>query len=259
MAPANPNDPAQPARATPAKAKPAKTSPAKAKRPPARPNRGPARASRAGARRRFPIVPVVLGIVGLLALVAVVATGGDDGGGEVAGLEQTRPVSVEGDPLARYRAGGADPAVGTAAPEVQGATFDGTPVAITADGRPKVLVFLAHWCPHCQREVPVLAGWLAGNGPPGDVDIYGVATSTSSERPNYPPSEWLREEGFTVPTLADDGQGSAAVAFGLSSFPYYVVLDGDHQVLARGSGELSIEQWESLVDLARTGAAEPAA
>jgi thiol-disulfide isomerase/thioredoxin len=194
----------------------------------------------------------------ILALVAVLLSdgAGDDKGSDPvpAGVEQTRPVAVEGDVLPP-RAEGDDPAIGSVAPAVDGASFDGTPVTIGDDGRPKVLVFLAHWCPHCQRTVPFLADWFEANGLPDDVDVYGVATSTSSDRPNYPPSTWLTREGWTPPTLADDDSSTAAQAYGLTSFPFFVVIGADGQVVARGSGELGAPQWEALLDAARSGQA----
>ena len=202
--------------------------------------------------RRPPVIPIALGVVVLIALIAILATsmsGGGDGGGNTNDVQQTRPVAVAGEALVRLGEG-EDQAVGASAPELDGASFTGTAVSIENDGRPKVLVFLAHWCPHCQREVPVLADWLAENAP-DDVDIYGVATATTPDRPNFPPSSWLARERFDVPTLADDERGTAAVAFGLSAFPYFVAVDAEHRVVARTTGELTVAQWESLLDMAR--------
>lgn len=203
--------------------------------------------------RRFPIVPLVIAavaVLGVIALAVAMATGGGEAGDEVPGLEQTQPVTVEGEGLPPHGEG-TDPAVGQPAPTLEGRSFDGSPLTVGDDGRPKVLVFLAHWCPHCQAEVPRLADWLAENGLPSDVDVYAIATATDPRRPNYPPSAWLEREGFTVPTLADDEQGTAAEAFGLSSFPFFVAVDADGQVVARASGELTMEQWEDLLDQAR--------
>ena len=42
--------------------------------------------------------------------------------------------------------------------------------------------------------------------------------------------------------------------YGLSSYPYYVVLDGQNRVVARNSGELTVEQWEQMIGVARSGA-----
>jgi thiol-disulfide isomerase/thioredoxin len=222
--------------------------------PPAKPKRPTPARKAPSPRRRLPVIPIAVGVVALLAVIAaLVSLGGndnDDSGGRANDLEQTRPVTVAGHPLAPHGEG-EDATVGDAAPELEGARFDGTRLRIGADGRPKVLVFLAHWCPHCQREVPVLADWLAENGAPDDVDIYGIATGTTPDRPNFAPSAWLDREQFSPPTLADDNDGSAAQAFGLSAFPFSVAIDADNRVAARGSGELTVAQWEAFLDQAR--------
>src|SRR5690606_30424345 len=100
-------------------------------------------------------------------------------------------------------------------------------------------------------EVPKIVDWIDENGAPEDVDVYGIATGTSEDRPNYPPSRWLDREGWDLPTLADTADGDVANAFGLSGFPFFVALDADHQVVMRGSGELSTEQWEALLQTTR--------
>jgi hypothetical protein len=83
-------------------------------------------------------------VVALVAfLVASMSTGGDE---SAEGIQETAAVTITGDPLPRFPDGqAADPAAGLAMPEVEGESFDGTPVTITNDGRAKVLIFLAHW------------------------------------------------------------------------------------------------------------------
>ena len=124
-------------------------------------------------------------------------------------------------------------------------------MAIVNDARPKVVLFVAHWCPHCRREVPALAKRLSTNGEPPGVDLYTVATGTTPDRSNYPPSAWLEREGWTVTTMADDNNGRVADAFGLSAYPFFVAIDNSGKVVARASGELSIPSFERLLDLAR--------
>ena len=80
----------------------------------------------------------------VLTAMALLAAACGDGGG-ASGLEQSRPVAITGTPLPQFPDVGADPAVGMTMPELAGASFDGTPVTITNDGRPKVLLFLTHW------------------------------------------------------------------------------------------------------------------
>jgi thiol-disulfide isomerase/thioredoxin len=194
-------------------------------------------------------VPVVLVAVAVLGVVAVVASrGGSDGAAD--GVEQTRPVEVVGEALPVLTPG-QDPAVGREAPTLEGRSFDGEPVVL-GDGGPAVLVFVAHWCPHCQREVPVLSEWLRDGGPEG-VEVAFVATGTSAARPNHPPSSWLEEERIDAPVLADDASGTAAAAYGLSAYPFFVALDADGTVRARDSGEIGVEGFERLVAVARQG------
>ena len=217
-----------------------------------RPQSGPAW-KKEDDRRGLPVVPIVLGVIVLIAVIAIVASSvsQDDAGTSTEGLEQVGPVAVEGATLPQLPESGDDPAVGALAPTLEGRSFDGSAVTIGADGRPKLVVFLAHWCPHCQAEVPKLVDWFGANGVPADVDVYGVATSTDEARPNFPPSAWLEREGWDRPTLADSADGTAAQAFGLSAFPFFVGLDRDNQVVVRGSGELSDDQWESLLAAVR--------
>ena len=220
-------------------------------RPPSPRARGGKRGA-APPTRRAPVFALAIGVIVVLAVVAIIASrDSTKKTAETQGLEQTRPVSVEGTPLPPLAGDGADPAVGMPMPEVRGSTFAGRPVAIVNDGRPKLVLFVAHWCPHCQREVPVLADWLRSNGKPAGVDLYAVATGTTPDRPNYPPSAWLQREGWTVTTLADDVNGRAAEAFGLAEYPFFVAVDSSGKVVARASGELSISSFERLLDEAR--------
>ena len=208
------------------------------------------------APRRPNIVVLVLVGVVVLALIAVIVglVGGgddDDDAGAPAGGE-TRDVEVAGEALAPLEDPADDPAVGRPAPVVTGETFAGDTLAIPGDG-PAVVVFLAHWCPHCQREVPFLVEHFEATGMPEDVDVLAVTTSVDPSAPNYPPSEWLEREDWTIPTLYDDEDNSAAQAFGLSAFPYFVAIDADGNVVARTSGELEAPQVEALLDAARGG------
>lgn len=230
-----------------------------------RSGRAPAGATRKGVPPRpsrstnGPSRGVVLGIVAavvaVLAIVALVVSGLGDDSADVG--PQTRPVQISGSALPELVPGATDPAVGTRAPTVTGSSFDGSTVTIANDGTPKLVFFLAHWCPHCRREVPVIVDWLQDNGMPDGVELYGVATATSSDRPNYPPSEWLEKEEWPVTTLADDDRSSVAAAFGLSAYPFFVAIDANGDVVARTSGELTIPQLEALVDAARGPEAGP--
>ncbi len=208
----------------------------------------PARPVPAG-RRISPVSALVAAIL-LLGLVAIFANRGGGSDGVPAGVEQVRAVTVSGAALPVLE-DGADPAVGTASPTVEGQDFDGNPVAIGAGGTPKLIVFLAHWCPHCQKEVPVITDWLAANGAPAGVDLVSVSTEVSADLPNYPPSEWLEREDWPVPVLVDNTDRAVKEAFGVSGFPFFVAVDATGHVVARGSGELDTDALHRLVSLAR--------
>ena len=193
----------------------------------------------------------VAGLVAVLLVAAIVSSGGsDEKESSAQGVEEIRPVSVSGTALPEFEPGGADSAVGQTIPEVKGQSFDGSPVTIGKDGRSKLIVFVAHWCPHCQKEIPLLADWLKSNSLPGGVDLYTVSTGVTDKRPNYPPSKWLKKEGWTAKTLADSAEQQAADAFGLSAFPYFVSVDGSGKVVARTSGEITTGQFAELAQSA---------
>jgi thiol-disulfide isomerase/thioredoxin len=153
---------------------------------------------------------------------------------------------VSGIPLPAFVKTAGDPAVGVTIPTVNGADFAGQPVDIALDGRPKVILFLAHWCSHCQAEVPLIQDWLNEGGAPDNVELLSVATSIDPSLPNHPPDEWLDREGWTVPVIVDP-TGAAAAAYGLSAFPFWVFVGADGTVTTRMTGELPIADLETII------------
>jgi cytochrome c biogenesis protein CcmG/thiol:disulfide interchange protein DsbE len=193
------------------------------------------------------IVVIAVAAVAILAIgVAVISQLGKGG----SSGQQTQPVVVEGTALPAYVLGSeTDAAVGQVPPMLEGKSFDGTPITIDpGNGTPKVVIFAAHWCPHCQAEVPRIVEWQQAGLVPAGVEVIGVSTGTTSTRPNYPPSEWLADEGWPFPTMADAADNVAAEAWGLSTYPFFVALDADGKVVQRASGELTQEQFVALVN-----------
>lgn len=157
--------------------------------------------------------------------------------GPVALTQETGPVSYTGAPLPVYDIGFEDASLGMAAPVVNGQGFDGTPIVIGGPSdNPTLLVFLAHWCPHCNDEVPTLIGLQEAGSLPADLDVVGVSTAADSTRDNYPPSEWTQEVNWPWPMMADDDVLSAIAVFGGSSFPFAVMVGADGTVLGRKAG-----------------------
>ncbi len=224
------------------------------------------------ARSKSPLIIgiAVAAVVGLLAITAVVATSKDkktsvatsgtdvasgdtvSGSPAPAATVETADVTVTGAALAPMPESGTDPGVGTAAPRLDGKRFDSSAISIVPGTEPMVVVFVAHWCPHCEREVPLLARWAAGGASNG-VAVRAVSTSVSPDRPNYPPSEWLSRENFTIPTLVDSAAFAASNAYGLTSFPYFVAIDAKGNVVNRVSGEITEEQFAKLLATAKGG------
>ena len=55
-------------------------------------------------------------------------------------------VTITGDSLFPFPGQtGGDPAVGAPAPEISGFDFEGRPISVNDDGRPKHVLLLAHW------------------------------------------------------------------------------------------------------------------
>lgn len=196
-------------------------------------------------RSNKPLVIIIGAVVTLLVAVAVILAVAGDNNDEAAGggrtLAEWQPVTLTGTSLAAFSSdsGAADATIGTPAPVINGENFAGEPVAVANDGRAKAIMFFAHWCPHCQREAPVLASWINDNASDyPNVDFYAVATGTEASRANFPPSAWLNKLDFPAKIIADDQKSSAATAYGLSSYPYIVFVGADGNVVQRVSGAL---------------------
>jgi len=197
----------------------------------------------------------MVAIIGVLVigagLVAVMATGRE----RLLDSDPTADVEISGESLLPMPDGISvtspenDPNSLTVAPTLKGTGFDDTELTIEPDGRAKVIYFLAHWCPHCQVEVPLVQDMIDRGLVPEEVDIYAVSTDYQESRGN-PPQVWLDNEGFTPPIIRDDDRNSALAAFGGGGFPYVIYLNADHQVVSRSSGSLNEQQIQTLWSLA---------
>ena len=198
----------------------------------------------AKSKNKLVIILGVVAAVVVAGLVAVFTVRGDE--------PDAVQVTVTGEPIpvmAGNAPVGQDIAFGWDAPLISGSDWKGNPVTIDpSDGRPKLIVFLAHWCPHCQAEVPEVQAWLNETGGSSAVDLYGVATSINRSRPNWPPGDWLEREGWTSPTIMDKNN-RASIAYGLSAFPYWVALNSEGKVVFRIARGIGIEGLLSLQQL----------
>ncbi len=184
------------------------------------------------------------GVIGLVILAgaAIFASAFADDSGEAGQAFGT--VSVVGSSLPPY-GGEVDGAIGMAAPSIQGEDF-----TITPGERPTVIAFLAHWCSHCQAEVPVVQSIVDAGEVPENVDLVGVATSIDRTAGNYPPGAWFEREGWTSPLIYDDRASTAGSAYGVTSFPFWVVLDANGQVIGRLAGRIGEDGINQLLQVA---------
>jgi thiol-disulfide isomerase/thioredoxin len=211
--------------------------------------------STSGNRNAWIVGGLIAAVIAIAAIVAISASSKKDSAA-VGSVQEFSEVTVTGDVLPAFdSAVKPDPAVGLLAPVLSGKGFTGNVVTTESTGTPTLLVFLAHWCPHCQREVPLLVEWEKSGNMPTSIDIVAVATGTDSANPNFPPSEWLARENFpaTWPVMADSADKVGGDAFGLSGYPYFVLIGGDGKVLWRASGEVTMEELTATI-LALTGA-----
>ena len=177
-----------------------------------------------------------------------------------------RPVTITGEALAPYTgADQVDPAVGVLAPVVSGVDYQGNAVTIdAATNGPTMVVLLAHWCPHCNAEIPRLNEWQDSGGVPQGLNIVGVSTGVDPGRPNYPPDRWLVSKDWRWGVLVDSDVSadtgpqptSAFRAFGGHAFPTMIIIGSDGRVLLRFSGEPSVDEINERVAAAL--AADPA-
>jgi cytochrome c biogenesis protein CcmG, thiol:disulfide interchange protein DsbE len=221
-------------------------------RPKTQQTRAQSRTTEATQESRSSLVWIgVAAIVAIAVVVGVlVSLSGDDSPGADWALE-TGFAEIIGTPLPPF-GDGPDPAVGTPAPTLRGLSARTGDVLemIPDDGSVKLIGFFAHWCPSCQREIPKVVEALEAEPLPDGVELLAVSTSVEQGGPNYPPSDWFVREGWTAPVMVDTEDGRAASGFGLTSFPYWVVVGADGNVVARVAGELNEDQFGALVTVA---------
>ena len=203
---------------------------------------------------------VVLAIV-IAFVIAIVAGGSNESGssdttkapnsdGSVS-VGENQPVEVVGEALEALSDSGDDSAIGLTAPTLNGFAFDGSTLSVTpGDGKPYMVVFLAHWCPHCNDEVPRLIEWKESGAVPADLQVIAVSTAVASDRPNYPPSQGVVNKAWPWPVMADSEAMDAAQAYGVSGFPFFTIVGADGKVKARASGELGTDRINQIVTAA---------
>lgn len=200
--------------------------------------------SRRTNNRMFIVVVAVVVAVGIAAIVAVATSKSETktsvpqfGQPEVTGTAlKALPTDINA----------SDPAIGRQAPEVTGTDAENQPTSLPV-GKPQVVIFAAHWCPHCNREIPIIVG-LMNSGQVDDTDMTLILTGSDPAAPNWPPTTWARKTmDWRGRTLMDSQDVRIAKAYGVNGFPTMVFIDADGKVTRRFSGEIPAELFISAV------------
>lgn len=201
-------------------------------------------------RRPLPVFWIVVAVLVVAGIAALVLTA-DSG----KSTQPTAPdyAQVDASDLLPQLPGndGPDPAQGMTLPTITGTLMDGSQGTISADHQGKqLIVVMAHWCPHCQVEIPDLVAAMKDGTIGDDVLVQGISTAVGSNQPNYPPETWLERESWNQDTLIDDEIGSASEALGAPGFPLLVFVNSDGTIQSRYSGEIEADQLsERLAEL----------
>lgn len=213
--------------------------------PKKRPN--PRAEARRAAERRRRLLLLVGGAAVLLLAVAIAIASVGESDSRVTVDEFAGDIEVTGDPLPPFDGDPTgDPAVGTTAPTVTGAGFDGEDRQVGAGHGPQLIAFMASWCPACEQEMPELTAWLEDDRLPDGVELVAVSTFLDEGRPNWPPDDWFEGFGYPGPILVDDADATTAATFGLSGTPFWVAIDEDGVVTDRRSGLIPMEQLDEI-------------
>ena len=200
------------------------------------------------------ILWIIVGVVLLgAAAIAIGMSAGKGSGNPDNGTAaaEYQPVTVSNPALPPLGDGTTpDAAIGQQAPALQGANFAGNAVSIApgSNGSPTMLVFLAHWCPHCNREVPRLVQWNAEGSVPAGLRVVGITTASRNDQAYWPPSEWITNLKWPFEVMADSETGQAAAAYGVDGFPFIAIMNGQGKVVARHSGELELADLTAFVN-----------
>ena len=179
------------------------------------------------------IIIIAAAVVTVVIIIALIVWQGTSEKG--VSSDQTRIFGVH---LTEFE-GGSESVGGLYSPTVDGYDFSGQPLSIENNGRPKIIISLAHWCSHCQEEVQILKKNFSIHGVSSALDAYAVATAIDSNKPNYPPDKWLKKESWPYQIMSDTSDDAIAKAFGVNAFPYWVLVDSEGKVLSRVKGSLT--------------------
>lgn len=206
------------------------------------------------------ILYIVLVVVGIAGAVALGTSGGSGetttntvvtvpGGVQPAEYQK---VSATGGLLAPLPESGADTETGKSVAVLKGYDLQGRPISIdpAGEGKATLVVFLAHWCQFCNREIPVLNKWRESGEVPTGLRVVGITTGSKADQANWPPSKWLTAMKWPFEVMADSEAQEAARAYGVGGYPFMAFVGANGKITARTSGEVPVEQLQIYANAA---------
>lgn len=138
--------------------------------------------------------------------------------------------------------------VGDLAPRFTVKTLEGAPLSSESlKGKVVLLDFWATWCAPCRRAMPALEEIRKKNaGKP----FVLVGVSADFERKTL--EEFLKKQGIPGPQVWTGMRGELTRMFRVSTFPTYILLDGEGRIVYRARG------WNSSIARALDVAVEKA-
>ncbi len=134
--------------------------------------------------------------------------------------------------------------VGSTAPDFSTNTLDGKKMSLADKGGKKatMLVFFATWCPHCQKEAPVISDFQSQYK---DLRIMMIGIDGQDNASKV--RDFVNKYGIDSPATYDPPLGTT---YQVSGYPTVYVLDGDNKVVAANAGEAPRDVFEGWIEKA---------
>jgi thiol-disulfide isomerase/thioredoxin len=144
------------------------------------------------------------------------------------------------------------------APDFDLATVDGQHYRLSAlRGHPVLLEFFAVWCPHCQREAPILNRIDQAFASQGLRSLlilanpygrnYEVSGGTDQRLANRGDIAWFQQTFKVAHPILIDSTFATVNRYGVTGYPTIYVLDRHRVIRSATSGEVPYQQLAAAV------------
>jgi thiol-disulfide isomerase/thioredoxin len=131
--------------------------------------------------------------------------------------------------------------VGEKVPPFTASTVDGGSVSVGGQNdQATMLVFFATWCPHCQKEAPVISE-LEGQYDGLKVVMIGIDGRDDPGKVG----NFVEEYDIESPAVYEPSLGQK---YGVSGYPTVYVLDGSGEVVGAHTGEAPRDVYEGWIE-----------